>query len=206
MMPCIVVPSSREASMRAALTVLLTMAAAMAASPVAGQDNALRSRLTAVDLKACTQISRHRDGGAWRCRGLPGFPVYVAEGDLRQMLSFGEDAQQRRSATQTLAAFNTIFDGRIRPTIEWRVAKDAKGREQPYATIVRFHTSRDGAKGEVLVITKVDARQSCQLAVVDAAANDNAMAVARNWADRNARIVPCPDKPDVLGKADKSPM
>ena len=192
--------------MRTALVVVTAMtAAAMLAAEVADA-NPLKSRLTAIDLKACNLISRHRDGAAWRCQGLPGYPVYIAEGDLRQLLSFGIAAEHRRSATQTLAPFNTIFEGKIRPTIEWRIVTDVRGRELPYATIVRYHTSREGAKGEVLVITKVDAQVSCQLAMVDAAANDDAMALAREWADQNARKLACPDKPAVLGKAGKSPM
>ena len=72
--------------------------------------NPVKSLYTTVQLKACKQVKRHRDGGAWLCDGLAGLPVYVAEGDLRQFLSVGEDAQKRRAATQTLGAFNTIFE------------------------------------------------------------------------------------------------
>lgn len=165
-----------------------------------------KSRLTALELKKCRQISRHKDGGAWICPGLRGYPVYFAEGDLRHMLAFGPTPQKRMSATQTLGAFNSVFQGKQRPTIEWRVEREANGRIVPFATIVRFHTSNDGVNGDVLVITKVDAKQSCQLAVIDARANADAMVVARTWAIAEARKRSCPEKPEVLGQPGKGPM
>lgn len=164
------------------------------------------SRLSAIELKSCKQISRHRDGGAWRCPGLRGFPVYFAEGDLRHFLAFGPTPQKRRSATQTLAPFNSIFQGKRRPTIEWRVERLLNGRIVPFATIVRYYTSRDGENGEALVVTKVDDKQSCQLAVIDARANQNAMAMARAWAIAEARKRSCPEAPEVLGAKGKGPI
>ena len=189
---------------------MVAITLAVAGIPLESRASALKSSLTVIDTHACRQVRKHRDGGAWRCPGLPGYPVYFAEGDDRQMLSFGSIPERRRSATQTLTPFNTIFEGapaaRTRATIEWRVTADAKGQPRPFATIVRFHTAREGGKGEVLVITKVDAKVSCQLAVVDALANDDAMALAREWSDANARLLPCPQTPQVLGKAGRSPM
>jgi hypothetical protein len=165
-----------------------------------------KSRLSTIDLKACRQPAKHPDGGAWLCPGLRGFPIYFAEGDLRHMLGFGPSPQKRTSSNQTLQAFNTIFDGKRRPTVEWRVESDARGRIVPFATIVRFHTSLDNAKGDVLVVTKVDAKDSCQLAVIDATANPDAMAIARMWAIAEAKKQPCPGKPIMLGKVGKGPM
>ncbi len=165
-----------------------------------------KSRLSSIDLKECRRISKHRDGGAWLCPGLRGYPIYFAEGDLRQMLGFGSAPQKRASSTQTLGSFNTIFDGKRRPTIEWRVESDTRGRIVPFATIVRFYTSSDDAKGEVLVVTKVDAKESCRIAVIDALANPDAMALARTWAIAEAKKRPCPATPTVLGVSGKGPM
>lgn len=164
------------------------------------------SRLTAIDLPSYRQISRHRQGGAWRCPGLRGFPVYFAEGDLRHFLAFGPSPEKRRSATQTLAPFNSVFQGKRRSTVEWRVERLVNGRIAPFATIVRYYTSLDGADGEVLVVTKVDEKQSCQLALIDARANANAMAMARSWAIAEARKRSCPEAPEVLGVKGKGPM
>src|SRR5262245_7088487 len=72
-------------------------AAAVLANPV-------KSLYTTVELKACKPIKHEPHGGAWLCEGLGGLPVYVAEGDLRQFLSVGTNAQSRRAATQTLGA------------------------------------------------------------------------------------------------------
>ena len=43
-----------------------------------------KSRLSAIELKQCRVLRKHSDGGAWLCRGIRGFPVYFAEGDLRR--------------------------------------------------------------------------------------------------------------------------
>ncbi|CAN0418100.1 unnamed protein product, partial [Phaeothamnion confervicola] len=153
-----------------------------------------------VELSQCQRLSKHKDGGSWRCPGLRGYPVYFAEGDLRHYLAFGPVPEKRRSATQTLGPFNDIFRGSKRPTIEWRIERNAKGQDVPYATIVRYATASDGEKGEFLVITKVDAKDSCLIAIIDARANPDAMVMARTWANTEARKRPCPDRPEQLGQ------
>lgn len=186
-------------------TCVAAVACTVAIEPASAVD-LNKSRLTSVDLTACKRQSRHADGGAWLCPGLRGYPVYFAEGDLRQMMAFGPSPRQRRSATQTFGAFNTIFAGKRRPTIEWRVESMADGRVEPFATIVRYYTSREGEKGEALVITKVTPKESCRLAVIDARGNEDAMVMARSWANAEARKRTCPETPEVLGKPGKGPL
>jgi len=168
--------------------------------------NPVRSLYTTVEIKACKRLKRHRDGGAWRCEGLAGYPVYVAEGDLRQFVSVGANPEKRRAATQTLGPFNTIFEpGSGRATVEWRF--DRRGERQiPYATIVRFHTSQDGRKGDVLVVSKVGDGDTCHMAYIDALANEDAIALARRIADREAKSFDCAQEPRVRGAAGRSPM
>jgi hypothetical protein len=168
--------------------------------------NRVKSLYTTVDLKACKRIARQRDGAAWLCSGLGGLPVYVAEGDLRQFVSVGSNAQKRRAATQTLGPFNSIFEtGSGRATIEWRF--DRRGdRQIPYATIVRFHTSMDGRKGDVLVVSKVSAEETCHVAYIDALANRDAIALAREIADRRAKTFDCRSEPHTEGATGRSPM
>jgi hypothetical protein len=159
--------------------------------------NPLKSLYTTVELKACKQIRRHSDGGAWQCAGLPGFPVYVAEGDLRQFVSAGPRAERRRAATQTLGPFNSIFEpGSDRATIEWRFVRRS-GQPIPFATIVRFHTSTDGRKHDVLVVSKVGERETCHVAHVDARAHTDAIALARQIADQHARSFDCRQDPST---------
>ena len=166
----------------------------------------VKSVYTTIDLKACKKVRRHRDGGAWICDGLAGLPVYVAEGDLRQFVSVGAEAQKRRAATQTLGAFNSIFEtGGSRAIVEWRF--DRRGeRKLPYATIMRFHTSRDGRRGDVLVVSKVSDAETCHVAYIDALANPDAIALARQIADKRAKGFDCRQQPHTEGATGRSPM
>lgn len=182
------------------------MLVAMLDAPPAAAVDLNLSRLTTVELSKCRQIKRHKDGGAWRCAGLPGYPIYFAEGDLRHMMAFGPAPEKRTSAHQSLSAFNSIFHNKRRPTIEWRVERHDQGRIVPFATIVRYQTSLEQENGEVLVITKVDLKDSCRLALIDVRANPDAMAVARSWANAEARKRPCPEQPDVIGAKGKGPL
>jgi len=179
---------------------------APALGPVPAAANPVKSLYTTVQLKTCKPVKRHRDGGAWLCGGLAGLPVYVAEGDLRHFLSVGQDAQKRRAATQTLGAFNSIFEsGSDRATIEWRF--DRRGERQiPYAIIVRFHTSREDRKGDVLVVSKVSATEACHVAYIDALANQDAITLARFVADNQAKSFDCRNDPHAEGATGKSPM
>jgi hypothetical protein len=183
----------------------LVFVAALAPAGAAGA-NPLKSLYTTVDLKSCKPIKLQGEGRAWTCPGLPGYPVYVAETDRRQFVSAGSEAEHRRAATQTLGPFNTIFEtGRWRATIEWRF--DRRGGSQvPYATIVRYHTSRNGQRGEVLVVSRVTARETCQVGYVDALANPDAIALARRIADQDTRTFDCAREPRAVGEQGRSPM
>lgn len=187
-----------------ARVVALAMAGFVAATPAAASP--VKSLYTTVELGTCKRVSRHRDGGAWLCKGLAGLPVYVAEGDLRQFVSAGANAGKRRAATQTLGPFNSMFErGSDRATIEWRF--DRRGdRRLPYAIIVRFHTSQEGRRGDVLVVMKVAESETCHVAYIDALANQNAIALARFIADEKARSFDCRSDPQAEGATGRSPM
>lgn len=188
----------------AAMLVIAGLVPTLGAVPA--EANRVKSLYTTIDLKLCKRIKRHRDGSAWMCEGLAGLPVYFAEGDLRQFVSVGAEAQKRRAATQTLGAFNSIFEsGSTRATVEWRF--DRRGeRKLPYAIIVRFHTSRDGRTGDVLVVSKVSDTDTCHVAYIDALANQNAIALARHVADKEAKTFDCRKEPATEGATGKSPM
>ena len=188
---------------RVMLSAMLVAASLMGAG---AQANPVKSLYTSIDLKECKQIKRHRDGNAWECEGLPGFPVYIAEGDLRQFVSLGARPEQRRAARQTLRPFNTIFEaGGHRATIEWRF--DRRGdRQIPYAAIIRFHTTREAERGDVLVVFKVMEYDTCHIAYVDALDNEEPAALARRIADREARNFDCSRPPRAEGERGRSPM
>ncbi len=193
---------ARSVALTSAIVGLL--AATLGQAPAAA--NPVKSLYTTIDLKTCKRIYRHRGGGAWMCEGLSGLPVYVAEGDLRQFVSVGAGARKRRAATQTLGAFNSIFEpGSNRATVEWRF--DRRGeRKLPYAIIVRFHTSRDGHNGDVLVVSKVSDAETCHVAYIDALANKDAIALARRIADQQTKSFDCHKEPRTAGATGKSPM
>jgi hypothetical protein len=161
-----------------------------------------KSRYSTIDVSKC----RTAGAKAWRCEGLPGYPLYVVLGGVQTFVSVGPKAETRRAARQTLAAANSLFDGRSRRSaVEWRfVIRDKK--TVPYATIVRFFTRQQGARGEVIVVTRITDTESCQVARIDALANANAMVLARAIADRQARTFDCRKDPVVAGATGKSPM
>ena len=187
--------------------VLLAMAVAGAAG-LAGavRANPVKSLYTTVELKDCKQLKRAGNVAAWLCEGLPGFPVYIAEDDLRHFVSIGPNAEKRRAAKQSLRPANSIFEpGSQRSTIEWRF--DRKGeREIPYAVIIRFHTKNEHGRGDVLVVFKVMEYDTCQVAHIDALANDEPVALARRIADQESRNFDCSRAPRQEGAVGKSPM
>jgi hypothetical protein len=139
----------------------------------------ITSAYTSLDLDRCQAEPMAEDngidGGVWWCAGYAGIPVRVAEGDLRFLVSYGPDAANELAAGQTLPQFNTIHT-----TLEWRLDD---GR--PFATILRYFTDTgDGRRGQVLVVTRLgETGTVCHVGYVDALANPEANALAREIAD-----------------------
>jgi hypothetical protein len=206
--------------------VICAMASQTLGRASASEKARIKSRFTTIELKTCESAKINPDGGAWICKGLSGYPVYVADGrnggDLRQFVSFGPVGQTRRAATQSTTAFSSIFAlKRNRATIEWRFRR-VDGRDVPYATIVRFYTTSsaakgkaadsdgnrgDGNRGEVLIVTKVTPTEACQLALIDARANADAIMLARSAADELTAAFDCKsDQPRIVGATGRSPM
>jgi len=147
------------------------------------------SAYTKIDLDKCTPFESWELGQSWACSGYKEYPVYVAEGDLRMVVSYGVDAPNEMAAQQTLPQFNTIND-----TLEWRMVRNEEGRWDPFATILRFYTQTgDGSEpdGQVLVVTKLEVGNTCHIAYIDARRVANANEVARQWADDTARHFDC---------------
>lgn len=158
---------------------------------------AVTSAYTKINLEDCDVLQRPGTedtfGGSWICEGFQGIPVYVAEGDLRMFVSFGERFAEEPAASQTLPNFNTIND-----TLEWRLRSGV-----PFATILRWFPSLDeaGKTGSVLIVTQLlSGGETCQIARVDARANREANVLARQAADQLAGNVQCKDGPKIIGK------
>ena len=163
--------------------------------------NEISSAYTSLDLEKCHLITRKEQGlpelteeelgtmgGQWLCRGYNDSVVYVTEGDLRMFVSYGPDAMNEHASRQTLPAFNYVGE-----TLEWRVRK-VNGKWVPFATILRWHTeSGDMAeqKGEVLIVTKLEAGNTCHVAYIDAQLVPDANKIARAFADEETKDFDC---------------
>lgn len=181
------------------VTRLTTIAAAglvalCCAAPAAAQQ--LESNYTDLNLNDCLVLNSDDFGTRWACPGYRGYPLSVAEGDLRFFLSYGFGAADEPVAEQTLPPFNHLG-----PRIEWRLSNES-GRFFPFATIVRYVVQREEGEpeGEVLVVTRLGEGTSCHVAYVDALANENANVLAQQAADEKARDFDCADAPEIVGE------
>jgi len=159
------------------LRTIATLAAAgfSAAIAVSGA-GAAESVYTTLDLDACAVLAQDRESGgiALQCEGLPGYPVFASEGDLRFDVDFGVPNERWES----FSPFNAIND-----VVEWRVTDG-----EPHAAILRYliDTGVTGGpedKGQVLVVSSVgrEGTPGCVVALVDAAI-EQANGVARGAA------------------------
>lgn len=149
---------------------------------------AITSSYTKINLDECTLLDTSDMGASWACPGYKGYPLYVAEGDLRFFVSYGFGALDEMAASQTLPAFNNIND-----TLEWRLTQ-INGNFTPFATILRFITEygeMSELRGNILVVTKLEQGNTCHIAYIDAQIVPNANELAREIADNYAQNFDC---------------
>lgn len=146
------------------------------------------SAYTDVNLDECLVLNADDFGASFACPGYKGFPLYIAEGDLRFFVSYGFGALDEMAVEQTLPQFNTLG-----AKLEWRLSNKS-GDFKPFATILRYYTqSGDSATpdGQVLVVTKIEEGSTCHIAYIDAKLTPNANEEARAWADEEAENFDC---------------
>ena len=80
----------------------LLIAAALAALAGSAGAAQFQSQYTDVDTSKCKVIEETGDGFAVRCKGYGGVIVTIAEGDLRDFVSYGPNAGKEKAAEQTL--------------------------------------------------------------------------------------------------------
>lgn len=172
------------------LPTLLFLATAALAQPAAANE----SVYTDLDLDRCETIAADDMGASMKCKGYKDYPIYFAEGDLRQSVLYGPvRAELIEGAFESFAPFN-----HVNTKVEWRL--DNSGR--PVAAILRWFLENVGdtgmptkeAEGQVLVIARVaqpDDGLSCVVGYVDALSNGNANELARKVADNEARDFAC---------------
>ena len=181
-------PNEAEMVMRAALALglVLLMGTAM---PVL----AFGTQSVPTDLKLddCTIASTNDLETVWACPGYKGIPVMVRKAQTRSTLSFGLTSTTEKAANELLPAGWSPS-----PTIDWRLSNRA-GKWTPFATIAHF-AGPDG--GDVLVVSRLGAGTTCQMAFVDAKANADAEAQAEAAADAHGFDFDCSkDQPATLG-------
>ena len=148
--------------------------------------------------KALVEPNPDEPGGDFmisRCPGLGDYTVLFKEGDLRQSLHYGFlNKSIVDHAFESFGSFNNM-----NPKIEWRVGDDGR----PYAAIQRFFVGDAENQGQVLAISRVgqpDDEEGCPVGYVDALANKDANALAREVADTIAADFECGrDRPDYHG-------
>ena len=157
----------------------------------------LKSEYTDMNANQCTTLDSDEMGMVSVCPGLRGYPMMVAEGDLRMFVSFGLNPGAEKAAEQTLPPFN-----RLGARMEWLLdAEDFTA--PPVATILRWYTQREQAdpEGQVLVVTQLKAGATCHIAYVDALANKNANELARQAAEELAGNFDCEGTmPQIYGE------
>lgn len=184
--------------MRGHIIWLAALCAIGAASPARAEEAS--SAYTKVDVRKDCKHEPGRaeeDYGGWLCKGYAAAPMWLGAGDQRMFVSFGRRAKDEPAASETLAPFNDFYEG----VVEWRLAAG-----MPFAAIMRWNyktqADRENRKatGRALVVTRLPPGPVCHVGYVDARANANANALARQIADGHARGFVCgKDKPVILG-------
>lgn len=184
-------------------TLLLT-ACTLVALAVPVQAGQMTSTYTSLDFKkTCKILEEVEEGGSvtMLCDGYQGYPVHFAEGDLRHSVQFGHVETGGNNIWQSFAQWN-----RVSETIEWRLQD---GR--PVAAILRWFIeniddagSADPTRvGQVLVVSRVGQETdegACVVGYIDALANRDANALARDVADSLATDFVCgTDRPEFHG-------
>lgn len=172
-----------------------TIAISFMALPASAQE--WRSVYTDLDLDDCTVLSTYELGADYACPGYRGYPIRVAESDLRFAVSYGFEAKAERAWRQAFPQFNNPG-----AKIEWLLIDDPERGEIPVGTILRFFVAsadHEAPDHQILVVTRIAPGRTCQVAHIDALANSDANLMARKAA---AQLIPdfdCSDDPARIG-------
>jgi hypothetical protein len=197
---------TRRSLVLAALPILL-----LARSVDGAAAQAVQSHYTSTGPKACKTHAKSKpsDEMPWvelSCRGRGGYVVRVSDIDLRMTVSIGRTiaaAEKEPAAEKHFGPFNHAHD-----TVEWRSLAG-----KPFAMIQRWSLSDtqnlapSGRPAEVamLVVTRLPPGPVCHVAYIDAKANPDHNALARQTADEKAAAFRCgTDKTAIVGNAGRA--
>jgi hypothetical protein len=163
--------------------ILLALALTVLAEP------ALAQAVTHIDTELvrgrCRFIADDGEVGHYalkRCPGLAGARVYTESGVNSVTLSF-------RWGKRKVEAVNS---GSLGTRLEWRGIKTRQGF-RPHAVLVTIVVKdhRSETRHNVLGVLRMEPRNACLMAVIDEAANGDALALARKTADAEALSFSC---------------
>ena len=171
-------------------SLIVSFLVCLAAIPAAEAAESVYTDLKLDQCKALLEPNPDEPGGdsmSSLCAGHGKYQVLFKEGDLRQSIHYGFLKQTIvDNAFESFGQFNYM-----NPKIEWRV--DASGK--PYAAIQRFFMGDTKENtGQVLTISRVGQpgeEEGCPVGYVDALANPDPNALARQVADTIAATFAC---------------
>ena len=191
----------KTAQMSVLLAVVMILAHGMAARKGTALAARISSVYTQIHFSKCRKIADHKIaagqlmGASFRCRGYQGRGIFIHEEDLRLSITYRQDGVAQTSTRQTLPSFNTIWQDNKPAVMEWRALRHGNGQLVPFATILRYYTDKGtedpGARGQILVITRLAPDDACHVGYVDALANKDANRLARRVADLMAPEFDC---------------
>jgi hypothetical protein len=174
----------------------ILLALALTALPEPGLAQAVTHIDTELVKGRCRFISDDGEVGHYalkRCPGLAGAQVYTEAGVTSLKLSF-------RWGKRKVEVVNS---GSVGTKLEWRGTKTRQGLK-PHAVIVTIivkdYPSED--RHNVLGVLRMELRNACLMAVIDEAANSEALSLARKTADAEAPSFSCANgKAKAVGAA-----
>jgi hypothetical protein len=180
------------------MTIMRAILFALAIAPVG--ETAVAQTVTSIDTELvkgrCRFIDDDGEVGHYalkRCPGLGGARVYTEAGVNAVKLSFRWGKRK----------VEVVDSGSIGTKLEWRGTK-TKQAFKPHAVIVTIVVKDHKAdkNNNVLGVLRREPRNACLMAVVDEAANSDALALARTTADKEAPSFSCKGgKAKLIGAA-----
>jgi hypothetical protein len=117
---------------------------------------------TSLSEKECRKLKSASDDYLGRCRGVGGYSLLMAEGDLRQNVVVVTPSGTKHSL-ELWSVVSSAFS-MLGPKAEWRVTKQ-NGKTVPAALILRYNANEDPEKPEkktsYLVVTKITTTEIC---------------------------------------------
>lgn len=139
----------------------------------------------------CTIVEETDAIIGYRCPGVFDVDVWFSIGDARWTVSFHKE---RSTGLVLDQGFNRAHHPDLQ--VEWRFDGN---RPMAALQLWRFYDDDDDLDEGAWVITKIDGDEVCHIGFVDSLENQDALALARQFADANALFFSCENDPSWIG-------